>query len=297
LRLALVTLIAAVLQFGLSGVSSADDTPTPAPTDTATVEPTATETPEPTRTPRPTSTPTATPTPMPAQDLAVSFFNNFCEAGQPLLATIFNTSVTPLQNQTVRVTLSNENGVLEEHDHQITLPAYSTTNLPLFSTASPPWIKVEIQLMTGPADPNPNNDSASCGIAAIATETPVEPTQGPGTAIAGGSNIVPGSSSRSAPPPASGVGENAVWRQPEPTPTGVPVLPTAAAPLTAPSSARPIANGPQPSLTPIGDAGGGLAPEPQGSFPSRTILMTGVVLLAAGSSWAFYYLTRPPKNA
>jgi len=296
LRLGLIMLVVATLQFALFGVAAAEDTPTPAPTNTTTVEPTVTETPEPTRTPRPTSTPTATPTPMPAQDLAVSFFNNFCEAGQPLLATVFNTSATPLQNQTVRVTLSNESGVLEQHDHQISLPPYSTTNLPLFNTASPPWISVEIHLVTGPADPNPHNDSASCGIVAVATEAPAEATATPEAGVSDSASFAPGTISRSAPPPASGVGGDAVWRQPEPTPTAVPPLPTSVAPLTAPPSAQPIANGPQPSLTPIGDAGGGLAPEPRGAFPSRTILMTGVVLLAAGSSWAFYYLTRPPKN-
>jgi hypothetical protein len=294
LRGALILLTVSSLQFGLYGTSAAE-TPSPTATETVTVEPTVTGTPEPTKTPRPTSTPTATPTPPPAQDLAVSFFNNFCNAGQPLLATVFNTSATPLENQTLRLTLSDEKGVLEEHDHQVSIPAYGTMNLPLFNPASPPWMKVEMRLVTGPADPNPANDSASCGVAAVATETPAEPTQT--QEMAGAANFVPGSSSRSAPPPASGIGGNAVWRQPEPTPTALSPQPTVVAPLTAPSSAQPIANGPQPSLTPIGDAGGGLAPQTRAAFPSRTLLMTGVVLLAAGTSWAFYYLTRPPKNA
>jgi len=285
-------LLAAALQFALAGAIAAEETPTPTetptPNETATQEPAPTETVKPTKTP----VPTATPTPLPAQDLAVSFFNNFCEAGQPLLATIFNTSATPLQNQTLRVRLSDQDKVLEEHDHQISLPAYGTTNLPLYNPAQPPWVKIEIRLVTGPADPNPNNDSASCGVAVLATE---EPSQSEDTLEE--SDLSPGTSSRAAPPPASGVGSNAVWRQALPTPTSAaPVLQPTLAPLTAPSSSQPIANGPQPSLTPIGDAGGGLAGEPQAAFPSRTLMMTGVVLLAAGTSWAFYYLTRP-KNA
>ncbi len=303
LRVILALLLAGTLQFALPNASAAEPRPeskateaasqVPVPTETAT--PTPTQTPEPTatQTPQPTSTPTATP--QPAQDLAVSFFNNFCEAGQPLLATIFNTSATSLQSRTLRLRLFGENGLLEEHDHQISLPAYGTANLPLYNSAAPPWVRVEIELVTGVADPNSNNDSTSCGVAAVATE---EPTPQP--AAAGDSDLPPlspGTSSRAAPPPASGISSNSVWHQAVPTPTPAePVLQPTLAPLTAPSSARSIANGPQPSLTPIGDAGGGIAPAPQGTFPSRTLLMTGVVLLAAGSSWAFYYLTRP-RNA
>jgi hypothetical protein len=297
LRPALALLLAAALQLSLGVAVFAEETPAPTvtPTETATSEPAPTETAKPTRTPEPT----ATPTPLPLQDLAVSFFNNFCEAGQPLLATIFNASATPLENRTLRLRLSGEDGVLEEHDHAFSLPAFGTANLPLYNAAQAPWVKLEIELVGGVADPNPNNDSASCGVAAIAT---AEPTQPAGSIEAG--SIAPGTSSRSAPPPASGVGSGSVWRQALPTPTPAltaeePVLQPTLAPVAAPpsSSSRSVANGPQPSLTPIGDAGGGLAPQPRGSFPSRTLLMTGVVLLAAGSSWAFYYLTRPPKNA
>jgi hypothetical protein len=297
LQPALVLLLVVALQMALVASAAATPTPTPEPTETATVDPTPTQTieptAEPTRTPRPTATPSPTPTPQPAQDLAVSFFNNFCEAGEPLLATIFNTSATPLEGRTLRLRLWSESGVLEEHEHQISLPAYSTANLPLSNTAQPPWVKLEIELMDGPADPNPNNDSASCGVIAVATpESTEEPAD-----FQAANNIAPGSASRAAPPPATGISTNAVWRQAAPTRTPTAAQPKATlAPLTAPA-ARPIANGVQPSLTPIGDAGGGLAPAPQSSFPGRTLLMTGVVLLAAGSSWAFYYLTRPPRNA
>jgi hypothetical protein len=289
-RPAIALLLAAALLLVPMGPAAAEETPTPTPTpaETATQEPTPTETVKPTRTPEPT----ATPTPMPAQDLAVSFFNNFCEAGQPLLATVFNTSATPLEGRTLRLRLEGENGSLEEHDHTISLPPYGTLNLPLYNPAAPPWVKLQISLVGGPADPNPHNDSASCGVAPLPTAQPA-----PSSEVMGTTDLAPGTSSRSAPPPASGLGSNSVWRQALPTPTpAAPLLQPTLAPLTAPPS-QPIANGPQPSLTPIGDAGGGLAPEPESAFPSRTLLMTGVVLLAAGTSWAFYYLTRPPKGA
>jgi hypothetical protein len=294
---ALAVVISALVQLALVA-SAAGETPTPTVTptvtvtETPTVEPaaTATSTAEPTKTPRPTSTPSPTPTPAPAQDLAVSFFNNFCEAGAPLLATIFNTSATPLEGRTIRLRLSAESGLLEEHDHQISLAPYSTANLPLLNMAVAPWVQLELQLIGGPDDPNANNNSVSCGVAAIAT---VEPTQAPGAAES--TYVAPGSASRAAPPPASGLGSNSVWRQAAPT-TTPPALQPTLAPLTAPAS-QPVANSPQPSLTPIGDAGGGLAPAPQSAFPSRTLMMSGVVLLAAGSSWAFYYLTRPPRNS
>jgi len=300
LQPALALLLAVVLELLMVASVAAQESPTPQPSETPTVEPTPSETPtlepteaaEPTKTPRPTATPSPTPTPLPAQDLAVSFFNNFCEAGEPLLATIFNASATPLEGRTLHLRLSTESGVVEEHDHQLSLPAYSTTNLPLSGTAQPPWVTLEIELIGGPPDPNPNNDSASCGVTAVATAEPTQPSDQ--TEVA---RVSPGSASRAAPPPASGISPNAVWRQAAPTATPtLPALQPTLAPLTAPA-AKPIANGPQPSLTPIGDAGGGLAPAPQSPFPSRTLLMTGVVLLAAGSSWAFYYLTRPPRNA
>jgi hypothetical protein len=51
-------------------------------------------------------------------------------------------------------------------------------------------------------------------------------------------------------------------------------------------------------LTPIGSAGGGLASQGDGGLlPNRTLMLIGVVFLTGGSSWAFYYLTRPPRNA
>jgi hypothetical protein len=296
--LALLLVFALQVAFVASVAASPTPTPTTEPTETATVDPTPPPTieptAEPTKTPRPTATasPTPTPTVVPAQDLAVSFFNNFCDAGQPLLATIFNTSATPLQGRTLRLRLTTESGVVEEHDHQLSLPAYSSANFPLTNTAQPPWMNLEIELLDGPADPNPNNDSVSCGVTAVATAVPTLP---PGEPQIG--SVPPGSSSRAAPPPASGINPNSVWRQAAPTATqAAPAVQATLAPLIAPA-AKPIANNPQPSLTPIGDAGGGLAPAPESSFPSRTMLMIGVVFLAAGSSWAFYYLTRPPRNA
>ena len=299
MRPLLTIFLAGALQWMAAVVAA--ETPTPTPTQTQTVtpqpSPTATEDaePTPTRTPKPKPTSTPSPTPLPAHDMAVSFFNNFCEAGQPLLATVFNTSATTLESGTLRVSLFGEEGLLEEHDHSVSLGPYGTANLPLFNPATPPWMRVEIILVTGGMDSNPNNDSASCGVTAVEILT-AESLQTPGASEE--THVAPGTSSRAAPPPASGVGTNSVWRQalPTPTPGEAPVQATTA-PLSAPSSAQPIANVPQPSLTPIGDAGGGVAPAPQKPFPSRTLMMTGVVLLAAGTSWAFYYLTRPPKNA
>jgi hypothetical protein len=66
-------------------------------------------------------------------------------------------------------------------------------------------------------------------------------------------------------------------------------------PTQKPSRAQ--ANSAQPTLTPLGDAGGGLAAAPEGGLlSSRTLMLVGVVFLAGGSSWAFYYLTKPPRN-
>jgi hypothetical protein len=297
LKSALALALATALEFAVIGSAAAEETPTPTatlpPTATATVEPTVPATAEPTRTPKPTATPSPSPTPLPAQDLAVSFFNNFCEAGEPLLATIFNTSATPLEGRTVRLRLTAESGLLEEHDHYLSLAPYSTANLPLLNPATPPWVQVEIQMMDGPEDPNLTNNSISCGVGALpATEaTPTIEAD----ALPESGSVAPGSASRAAPPPASGIGSS-VWRQVTPTATAAPVLQPTLAPLAAPAS-QPIANSPQPSLTPIGDAGGGLAPASTSAFPSKTLMMTGVVLLATGSSWAFYYLTRPPRSA
>lgn len=299
LRLLPILFLALAPQLALGGTAVFADTPTPAPTATATTPPataTATEEPEPTKEPKPTRTPTPSPTPVPSVDISVSLFNNFCEAGQPLLATVLNASPTPLQGGTVRVRLFGAGGLLEEHDHHLSLAPTGSTNLPLSNTASPPWIRVDVALMSGGIDTNPNNDSVSCGVTAEAAPT-IGPAETADSASGEVSNVVPGTSSRAAPPPASGIGNDSVWRQAEPTPTPtVAPLPTVA-PASAPASAQPIANGPQPSLTPIGDAGGGVAPANESPFPSRTLMMTGVVLLAAGSSWAFYYLTRPPRNA
>ncbi len=304
LRVVMAVIFAVGLLFALPGPAVADaETPTPTPAESATqeLEPTATVTqeltatatqePTVTKTPKPTSTPTppATPTPLPGQDLAVSFFNNSCEVGGPLLVTIFNTSATPLVDRTLRLRLVGESGLLEEHDHLIGLPAFGTANLPLLNKAVPPWVRIEIELISGVADPNANNDTASCGVMAPPVEESTQqppPFENP--------DLSPGTSSLSAPPPASGIGSNSVWRPAVPTPTAVPLV---VQPTLAPPAGRVIANDPQPALTPISDAGGGIAAAPQGAFPSRTLLMFGVVLLAAGTSWAFYYLTRPPRNA
>jgi hypothetical protein len=283
---ATVLLTATPAQAEPAPTATATTTPTPGATSrapqvtmaspTATATPSVTPSATATRTPKPTATPTATP--VPAQDLAVAFFNNFCEPGQPLLVTVFNSSATPLPGRTVRLRLSGESGVLEEHDHYLELAPLASVNLPLANAAQPPWVAVEIEVLGEPADPNAGNDSASCGVAASAAQP--EPTSQP--------------LASSEPPSVGGSARDATLRQaPRPSPTA-PVA--AAQPVRAPS--RPQANSPQPSLTPIGSAGGGLAPPPQeGLIPSRTLMLAAAVLLAGGGSWGFYYLTRPPKNA
>jgi hypothetical protein len=214
--------------------------------------------------------------PPPAQDLAVVFFNNFCELDQPLMATVFNTSATPLSGRTVRLRLSTESGVLEEHDHYLNLAPQASVNLPLANTARPPFVKIEIVLLESPADPNPNNDSSSCGVPAPATGEPsAEPTKKPAGRVL---------------PVGGGSSGDATLRQAagQPTPQ----------PQTTRGPARAQTNSPQPSLTPIGSAGGGLAPQSEGGLlANKTLMLIGVVFLTGGSSWAFYYLTRPPRNA
>ena len=301
----LASLLALALPDGAASHEDPEKTPTPTQTSEAqqpipTETPQATATPEPTSTqrPRPTATATATATPLPAQDVAVAFFNNFCAPGQPLLATIFNTSATPLESRTLRLQLYTENGLVEEHDHFVSLPPFGTMNLPFLHPAEPPWVKVEISLVDGPADPNPGNDSVICGVA--------DPEATAGTSTESGDDgdfelpdLSPGTSSSSAPPPASGLGSGSVWRQVAPTPTQAPPPTPEPSPAQTggTTSSPPRSNDPQPALTPIGDAGGGLAGESGGAFPSRALMTTGIVLLAAGTSWAFYYLTRPPRNA
>jgi hypothetical protein len=264
------------LAMGAAGVESAPPSPTPTPTATTPpqVASRATATATATATLVPTATPS--PTPVPAQDLAVVFFNNFCELGQPLMATVFNTSATPLNGGSVRLRLSTESGVLEEHDHYLTLAPLASVNLPLANTAQPPWVKIEILLLDSPVDPNPNNDSSSCGVPApVTNEPPAEPTNRPGGRVL---------------PVSGGSSGDATLRQAGTQPT---VQPQA---TRAPSRAQ--TSGPQPSLTPIGSAGGGLASQGDGGLlPNRTLMLIGVVFLTGGSSWAFYYLTRPPRNA
>jgi hypothetical protein len=282
LRAGLALLLAGglILAAGPLGVESAAPSPTPQPSATP-PSPTATAEPDPTRAPTrvPTATPTATPTAVPAQDLAVVFFNNFCELGQPLMATVFNTSATPLNGRTLRLRLSGESGVLEEHDHYLNLEPQSSVNLPLANAAQPPWVKIEIELLESPADPNPANDSSSCGVPDPATPQPTaEATSTPAGRV---------------PPISGGATSDSARRQTAPT-----QAPSTAAVQPTTRAARAQTNSPQPVLTPIGDAGGGLAPQAEGGLlASRTLMLTGVVLLAGGSSWAFYYLTRPPKNA
>ena len=280
-RVGVALLLAAAFRLlpGSAGVESAAPTPTPSSTPTAT----ATATAESTATARPSATkaPTATPspTPQPAQDLAVAFFNNFCDRDQPLMATVFNTSATPLNGRTVRLRLFSDRGVLEEHDHYLSLEPQASINLPLANRAQAPWVKIEIVLLETPEDPNPSNDSSSCGVPqAAATELETQPTQ----AAAGRVPAVSGGSTG-----------DATWRQAARSPTPQPVAQV----LATRAPARTQTNSPQPSLTPIGDAGGGLASPPEGGLlASRSLMLAGVVLLAGGSSWAFYYLTRPPKN-
>jgi hypothetical protein len=280
--LALLLAVAMLLLPAGASVESAPPTPTATVTATSKAEtvatPTLTATAAPTKVP--TATPTPSPTPVPAQDLAVVFFNNFCDRDQPLMATVFNTSATPLNGRTLRVKLSSESGVLEEHDHYLSLEPLASTNLPLANRAQAPWVKIEITLLETPEDPNPSNDSSSCGVPAAATAEPgPQPTQ----AAAGRASPVSGGSTGAA-----------TLRQAGASPTQPPIAQVQ--PTRAVSRAQ--TNSPQPSLTPIGDAGGGLASQPKpGLLASRTLMLAGVVFLAGGSSWAFYYLTRPPKNA
>jgi hypothetical protein len=271
------------LTASLAAVASAESAPpSPTPTPTATATATApsqiamTPTPAATRAPTATPSPTPSPTPVPAQDVAVVFFNNFCDLGQPLMATVFNTSATPLKGRNVRLRLSGESGVLEEHDHYLSLGPLASVNLPLANTAQPPRVKIEIILLDAPADPNPNNDSSSCGVPAAQSDEPApEPTKKPG-----GRALPAGGAS----------GGDGVSRQA-----------AAAAPTALPQATRgptrAQTNNPQPSLTPIGSAGGGLAPQGEGGLlPSSTLMLAGVVFLTGGTSWAFYYFTRPPRN-
>jgi hypothetical protein len=170
--------------------------------------------------------------------------------------------------------------VLEEHDHYLSLEPLASTNLPLANHARAPWVKIEITLLETPEDPNASNDSSSCGVPAAATAEPgPQPTQ-----VAGGrASSVSGGSAGAA-----------TLRQAAASPTPPPV---AQVQPTTRAVSRAQTNSPQPSLTPIGDAGGGLASQPKpGLLASRTLMLAGVVFLAGGSSWAFYYLTRPPKT-
>jgi hypothetical protein len=284
--LALLLATSLLLVTGDAAVESAEPTATPSPspaaTATATSQPETASTPTPRPTKAPTATPTPTPTPVPAQDLAVAFFGNLCEFDHPLMATVFNTSATPLTNRTVRLRLTTQTGLLEQHDHYLSLEPLGSANLPLAHKARAPWVRIEVFLLDAPEDPNPDNDSYTCDVAAPSpTETPVtQPTQTPsGRAL----------------PVSGGPAGDATLRQTSASPTAPPVNQVQA--TRAPARAQ--TNSPQPSLTPISDAGGGLAPPPaEGSLlDSRTLMLAAVVFLAGGSSWAFYYLTRPPRNA
>jgi hypothetical protein len=192
------------------------------------------------------------------------------------MATVFNTSATPLNGRTVRLRLSTESGVLEEHDHYLSLAPLASVNLPLANTAQPPWVKIEIVLLESSADPNQNNDSSSCGVPATVTdEPPAEATKKPAGRVL---------------PVSGGSSGDATLRQAGAQPT---VPPQA---TRAPTRAQTTSL--QPSLTPIGSAGGGLASQGgSGLLPNKTLMLIGVVFLTGGSSWAFYYLTRPPRNA
>jgi hypothetical protein len=284
-RAGLAILLAVSVHFVAAVAAVESAPPSPTPENRSQLEVTPSPSPSPSPTPRPTREPTATPTatPVPAQDLAVVFFNNFCSLDQPLMATVFNTSATPLQGRTIRLRLSSDTGLMEEHDHFITLAPLANINLPLLNPARAPWVKIEIELLEAPADSNPANDSSSCGVAAPESPT-AEPTAPP-TVVSG----------RRVPPAvAGGASSESTLRQPEVTPT--PPAASQVQPTRAPARAQ--TNSPQPSLTPIGDAGGGLPSQSGGGFfASRTLMLTGVVLLAAGSSWGFYYLTRPPKGS
>jgi hypothetical protein len=74
------------------------------------------------------------------------------------------------------------------------------------------------------------------------------------------------------------------------TPTPKPPR-TVATPKRAPTDARPITN-----LTPTGSAAGGQGPDASRSAINQVLMLFGLVAVAAGGSWGFYYFLKPPKD-
>jgi len=277
-------------------LSAAQASPTPQPTPTATptttpaaspAEATATPSPSPAATRPPKPDPTATATPLPAADLAVLFLNNFCREGEPLLVSVYNLTSAPVEGRLLRLRLSWAGGLLEETDRRISLPPLGSANLPLAAPARGPWVAVQTWLVDdGPQDPDPANNAVVCQVGGSdATAAAADPA--PSAAAAGAADSGPPAAG-----PRRASGAQAASQPVAATPAPEPSRAPAAA---APAPRAAANNTPRPALTPIGDAGGGVAPARQGAFPNRTLLMAGVMVLAAGSSWAFYYLTRPER--
>ena len=51
---------------------------------------------------------------------------------------------------------------------------------------------------------------------------------------------------------------------------------------------------PDLNLTPTGAAGGGTAPV--ALRPNQTLMAAGLIVLAAGASWGFYYFVKPQHD-
>ena len=88
-------------------------------------------------------------------------------------------------------------------------------------------------------------------------------------------------------------------RAPKPAPTERPERETAtprppratATPKRAPIDARALGNQP-----PTGSAAGGQGPEASKSWMSQGFMLFGLVAVAAGGSWGFYYFLKPPRD-
>jgi hypothetical protein len=93
---------------------------------------------------------------------------------------------------------------------------------------------------------------------------------------------------QSAPKPEAS--EKAAPEPPEAMPTRTPRA-QASSRDRAPTNARPISN-----LTPTGAAAGGPGPRSEGTQASKVLMLAGLVAVAAGGSWGFYYFLRPPKD-
>jgi hypothetical protein len=50
------------------------------------------------------------------------------------------------------------------------------------------------------------------------------------------------------------------------------------------------------NLTPTGGAAGGQGPQSNGPPVNKALTIAGLVVLAAGGSWGFYYFLKPPQD-